>query len=69
MKNISLLSENFKILEVKFSIFLNRRIFVMYGEQPSNSAERKGVEPNYEAQLSNCAERGGVEQTNEKQPF
>ena len=25
------LSENFQFLEVKFSIYLNRRVFVMYG--------------------------------------
>ena len=25
------LSENFQILEVKFSIYLNRRVFVMFG--------------------------------------
>ena len=31
MKNIRLfLSENFLFLEVKFSIYLNRRVFVMY---------------------------------------
>ena len=30
MKNIRVfLSENFKFLEVKFSIYLNRRVFVM----------------------------------------
>ena len=31
MKNISVffLSENFQFLEVKFSIYLNRRVFVM----------------------------------------
>ena len=30
MKNISFLSENFQFLEVKFSIYLNRCVFVMY---------------------------------------
>ena len=31
MKNIRVfLSENFQFLEVKFSIYLNRRVFVMY---------------------------------------
>ena len=30
MKNIRFLSENFQFLEVKFSIYLNRRVFVMY---------------------------------------
>ena len=29
MKNISFLSENFQFLEVKFSIYLNRRVFAM----------------------------------------
>ena len=29
MKNISFLSENFKFLELKCSIYLNRRVFVM----------------------------------------
>ena len=29
MKNISFLSENFKFLEEKFSIYLNRRVLVM----------------------------------------
>ena len=28
-KNISFLSENFQFLDVKFSIYLNRRVFVM----------------------------------------
>ena len=31
MKNISFLSENFQFLEMKFSIFLNRHVFVMNG--------------------------------------
>ena len=30
MKNISFLSENFQYLEVKFSIYLNRHVFVMF---------------------------------------
>ena len=30
MKNISFLPENFRFLAVKFSIYLNRRVFVMY---------------------------------------
>ena len=30
MKNIRVLTENFPFLEVKFSIYLNRRVFVMY---------------------------------------
>ena len=29
MKNISILSENFQFFVVKFSIYLNRRVFVM----------------------------------------
>ena len=29
MKNISFLSENLQFLEVNFSIYLNRRVFVM----------------------------------------
>ena len=29
MKNISFLPENFQFLEVKFSLYLNRRVFVM----------------------------------------
>ena len=29
MKNISFLSENFQFLEVKFSIYMNRHVFVM----------------------------------------
>ena len=29
MKNFSFLSENFQFFEMKFSIYLNRRIFVM----------------------------------------
>ena len=30
MKNISFLSEKFQFLEVKFSKYSNRRVFVMY---------------------------------------
>ena len=29
MKNVNFLSENFQFLEVKFSIYLNRCVFVM----------------------------------------
>ena len=29
-KYLSFLTEKFRILEVKFSIYLNRRVFVMY---------------------------------------
>ena len=35
MKNIRVfLSENFQFLEVKFSIYLNRRVFVMMSSSP-----------------------------------
>ena len=30
MKNIDFLSENFQFLVVTFSIYLNRRVFIMY---------------------------------------
>ena len=33
MKNIKVLSENFQLLVVKFSIYLNRRVFVMRSAQ------------------------------------
>ena len=33
MENIRFLSENFQFLEVKFSIYLNRHVFVMSGYQ------------------------------------
>ena len=33
MKNISFLSENFQFLEVKCSIYLNRRVFVIASAQ------------------------------------
>ena len=37
MKNIRVsLSENFQFLEVKFSVYLNRRIFVMTGMKGLN---------------------------------
>ena len=35
MKNISFLSENLRLLEVKVSIYLNRRVFVMLDSKPS----------------------------------
>ena len=35
MKNISFLSENFLFLEVKISIYLNRRVFVMLIHNPN----------------------------------
>ena len=34
-KNISFLSENFQFLEVKFSIYLHTRVFVMQSEARS----------------------------------
>ena len=33
MKNISFLSENFQFFKMKFSIYLNRRVFVMVGNE------------------------------------
>ena len=36
MKNISFLSENFRFLEVKFSIYLNRPVLVMFGAKESD---------------------------------
>ena len=41
MKNISFLSENFHFVEVKFSIYLNRRVFVMFGTVKCISAVQK----------------------------
>ena len=41
MKNISFLSENLQFLEVKLSIYLNRRVFVMHCGQ-YNRVWRKG---------------------------
>ena len=37
MKNISLLSEKFQLLEVKFSIYLKRRVFVMWLPKDTNA--------------------------------
>ena len=37
MKNISLLSENFLFLEVKYSIYLNRHVFVMIRNAPNST--------------------------------
>ena len=39
MKNISFLSENFQFLKVKFSIYLNRRVFVMKFAKTSKIAD------------------------------
>ena len=42
MKNIRVfLSENFQFLEVKFSIYLNRRVFVMNSSTGSKSRRVK----------------------------
>ena len=41
MKNISFLSLNFQFLEVTFSIYLNRHVFVMYR---SNSDAENNVQ-------------------------
>ena len=38
MKNVSFLFEKVKFLVVKFSIYLNRRVFVMFGEKAAYSA-------------------------------
>ena len=43
MKNITVfVSENFKFLEEKFSVYLNRRVFVMttYGYKKGNTSTR-----------------------------
>ena len=41
MKNISFLSENFQFLEVKFSIYLNRRVFVMRSYKSNKFTHKK----------------------------
>ena len=40
MKNISFWSENFQFLEVKFSIYLNRRVFVMMPDVNNRNDDR-----------------------------
>ena len=35
------LSENFQLLEVKFSIYLNRRVFVMWVVRPKLKKKKK----------------------------
>ena len=40
MKNISFLSENFQILEVKLPIYLNRCVFVMLNQQKEENDHR-----------------------------
>ena len=42
MKNISFLSENFQFLEMKFSIYLNRLVFIMQVQ----SSKVQGIELN-----------------------
>ena len=39
-KYLSFLSENFKFLEIKFSIYLNRRVFVMIQKAPSEDSDQ-----------------------------
>ena len=50
MKNIRILSENFQFLVVKFSIYLNRRVFVMFDSRCASESgvcsDRKGFTPN-----------------------
>ena len=41
MKNISFLSGNFQFLEVKFSVYLKRRVFVMYVKCLGNATSTK----------------------------
>ena len=41
----SCLSENFQFLEVKFSIYLNRRVFVMDPNNNKSSAEQGNIFP------------------------
>ena len=43
MKNIRILSENFQFLVVKFSIYLNRRVFVMNIRTDLGSFNRVGL--------------------------
>ena len=45
MKNISFLSENFKFLEVKFSIYLNRCVFIMYDHMGISNSHLGGLTP------------------------
>ena len=40
-KKSEFLSENFKFLEVKCSIYLNRRVFVMLPHPPNTEASNK----------------------------
>ena len=49
MENIRFLSENFQLLVAKFSIYLNRRVFVMYDKTskltfaPSEDSDQHGL--------------------------
>ena len=56
VKNIKFLSENFQFLEVKFSIYLNRRVFMMISKcfLHDNSSKRglKGSRMSKEAFVS-----------------
>ena len=48
MKNIRVfLSENFQFLEVKFSIYLNRRVFVMDAKLIISSFDKRGDSHEY----------------------
>ena len=56
MKNISFLSENFQFLEVKFSVYLNRRVFIMFLHENtchvySLKAPRRGASNEYSQHL------------------
>ena len=56
MKNINFfLSENFKSLEVKFSIYLNRRIFVMLLVLMMH--KKFDIPSTYKSILSSCTKR------------
>ena len=46
MKNVRVfLSENFQFLEVKFSIYLNRRVFVMCRKKGSSAISEEPDQP------------------------
>ena len=46
MKNYEFLYENFQFLEVKFSIYLNRRVFIMKMAKKHTDVGRKYLEKN-----------------------
>ena len=56
MKNISFFSENFQFLEMKFSIYLNRRVFVMFNSISFILIESADVtyEPRHVKNVSLC---------------